>query len=395
MKKIITSFSMTLIASISVLAQTPITLTQANFAKLSTYHVLNGDSIATIQFQGSNINFDYGATPLPSAGTIDYYTAIDPFFSSQCDVFEEATHMVSGLMYNVNNYYVTNAAMLSQNAIHIPAQGYSETAVTGGANDSIIFPEQKLVLPVGREILKFPCTTGYTNTSVSRRPINFNLSVAAFGLNQTPCQNVFTITRHDTVTGYGKMRLQIVGGGASQYYPVLILKSWQTTTDSFYLAGLPAPTAITNAFGVTQGMVSSVSNRVYYYREHRAVPFALVNCGSSPFDNFLSLTFDADSLSYPLSTTSVEKNNFATVLYPNPSNGNPIHIDFVGKKVSEVNYLITDIMGKKIQAKNKILLTDNKLDFMIDATIPNGFYNITITNSLTQSIATEQFQLQR
>ena len=205
MKKTFTLFTfLMLIVCGKNFAQSALTFTQNNFGKIGTYNQNFTTSLSTVKFAGANYLLNYDTAMLTSNGALMYTTATDAFFTPHCDAYFAGTTVSKNFYYNTNFYYTTNANEYSENGIHIPAQGYSETAVTGGANDSIIFPDQKYILNQSRTIVKFPATIGYRNFSDSKRTAQFNINVAAYSLNHTPAWHVSDIYRQDTILGWGK-----------------------------------------------------------------------------------------------------------------------------------------------------------------------------------------------
>lgn len=382
-----------LLSIISLQSTSQITLTQSNFGKLNAYNYLNGMGVGAFNYNGNGLNFDWANNVLPYQGTMDYIPASDPYFTAQCDVYLEGTHSVSGLMYNVDYYYTTNANFYGENALYIPAQAYNQSATTGGANDSIIFPEQKILLSQAREIVHFPMTTGYTHTSDSRRAVNFNISVAGYGLSNAPAQNVFHTVRHDTVVGSGQMRVKSAAG-TSKYYNVLVMKSWQQTTDSFYLGGAPAPAPLLSAFGVTQGMTTNTNNRLYFFRENRAQALATVYYGGAPFDSYTAIDVDGDSLSFPNSIVDQQTNNIAYVLYPNPCRTNQIQVVLWDQTDEKLDYVMYDIRGQ-VMNSGTCLNKQGKIDLPLSAELKNGTYVLKILNRKKESLLTHTVQIDR
>lgn len=375
------------------ISRAQITLTQNNLGKLSTYNYLDGMGVPGVSYQGSNLTWDWGSVNMPAKGTWDYPTVSDPFFATQSDVFYEGSHVVSGLTYLADYYYVTNANFYGENGIHIPAQGYSQTSITGGANDSIIFPEQKYLYNQSREIIHFPMSTGYTNSTDCKRAINFNITVASYGLNNAPAQNVFHTYRNDTVVGYGKMRVKSAAG-TSKYYDVLVLKSWQYTTDSFYLGGMPAPSALLSAFGVTQGMVSNTSNRLYFFRENRAQALATVSYGSNPFTTYSGIDVDADMLDFPTTLNDQAEESGFSLVYPNPCSGNKVQYLPLNGKQSLHSYTILDMQGRLIKSGNLNASTrTHQIEFPSEAV--NGIYHIRIFDVHSNLADQQTITLQR
>ncbi|MEY2829413.1 MAG: hypothetical protein RIQ33_1271 [Bacteroidota bacterium] len=395
MKKIFTLFTVFILSMVyATFAQTPLTLTQSNFGKIGTYNQNYTSNLSTITFGSTNYVLNYDTATLLSNGALAYPTATDAFFTPHCDAYYEGTTTAKNFFYYTNFYFSTNANEYGENAIHIPAQGYSETAVTGGVNDSIIFPDQKYILNQARTVVKFPATIGYYNKSVSKREAQFNITVAAYMLNHTPAWHVNYIHREDTILGWGKMRIY-TATGPSIYYDVLSMLSVQYQIDSFFLGSRysVAPAALTNAFGVSQGQHVNDRNRIYYLRANRAQPLMLAILDSA-LTTFNGLYFDGDNITTATGVENVTDAKYSTLLFPNPANQNQINLQFIGKTISSANYTITDISGKVIAA-NTASLNNNVLQVNFDNSVINGMYFINVTDDKNNSIAAEQFSVQR
>jgi len=391
MKKLFTLFAAALFMQYSN-AQTPLTLTQSNFGKIGTYNVSTTTKLSTVTFAGTNYTLNYDTAVLTPNGTLSYPTATDAYFSSSCDAYSSGMLNAKNFGYSVDYYYSTNASSYSENGLHVLAQGYSEASVTGGANDSIIFAEQKMLFTQPRTILKFPATMGYKNSSVCRRAINFTITVAAAGLNHAPAQHVSTVYRQDTITGWGQMRIYTTTG-KSIYYPVLSMLSKQYNIDSFYLNGSPAPTSLLNAFGEKQGEHTNDNNRIYYFRANRAQPLLLVNLDSA-MTSFTNLTFDGDNITKATGVNELEAGSWSTILFPNPSKGS-FNIRFIGKHPETINYTICDFSGRLIQSGSQLKLNNNELALEMRSALPNGNYFLKITDQNNSVIATETLSLLR
>ncbi|MEN9523417.1 MAG: hypothetical protein RL065_1794 [Bacteroidota bacterium] len=395
MKKIFTLlFALVYLTVINLSAQTPLTLTQSNFGKIGTYNQNYTNGLSTITYGGTSYVLNYDTAALVSNGALAYPVATDAFFTPYCDAYYAGTTTAKNFYYYTDFYFSTNANEYGENAIHIPAQGYSETAVTGGANDSIIFPDQKYILNQARTVVKFPATIGYYNKSVSKREAQFNVTVAAYMLNHTPAWHVNYIHREDSILGWGKMRIY-TATGPSIYYDVLSMFSIQYQIDSFFLGSRysVAPAALTNAFGVTQGEHVNDRNRIYYFRANRAQPLLLATLDSA-LTTFTGLYFDADNITTATGIDDVANAKYSTLLFPNPANQNQISLQFIGKNVSSVNYTITNISGKVI-ATNSASINNNVLQVNFDNSVVNGMYFINVTDDKNNSIAAEQFSVQR
>lgn len=349
-----------------------LSLDVSNFPPIKTYRVSSTNDLGSLPFAGENMQIFLDTTATSPAGQISYEKVSDDFFKKDCDAYSVGSMNVNGLTYNINYYFSTNQNGFHENGIYIPAQAYSQGALTGNNKDSIIFEEQKYILTQPREILQFPVSAGYFNESVSRRVAKFKIHIPAYGLNYAPAQHVANVVRQDTVTGWGKMRVY-TPSGPSPAYDVLVLFSLQHQIDSFYLNGNPAPGTLLTAFGQKQGQRTNVRNRIYYYRANRSAPLLLANLNED-VTAFTSLFFDADSLQAPSLVNDVEK-NLVTTLFPNPGR-ELIQYQILGIKLDEgTSFRIVDITGKEVTPVCQLDRNPSGITADISA-LPNGLYTI-------------------
>lgn len=145
----------------------------------------------------------------------------------------------------------------------IEETSYPLTAVTGNPDDTFLFAADTFSYEGRVNDVEFPMTyqDAYESTRIERTSIA--LTVAAFGLNNTPVEGRRYYTESHTVIGYGQVIIPLEDQSASPPIEVLLVQVDQTAVDSFFVAGTVAPAALTGAFGVSQGMVSMVQRFVF------------------------------------------------------------------------------------------------------------------------------------
>ncbi|MCE3297355.1 MAG: hypothetical protein K0R65_3069 [Crocinitomicaceae bacterium] len=381
--------------SLRLSAQEAITLTSDNFPPLTTYDVIDGMGITNFPFgYPTPETWDFGTEPLVYGTTLYYPDANDPFFSASADSYSTSSRTLFGAVYGVQNYVATTADYFGEVGHKIQGATSSLTAYSGGINDVVVIPVQNQLFDEPRIILDFPATMGSMHHSDSRRITNFNVTVEAYGLDNTPGQMITHVIRHDTIVSYGQMRVYIPSVGASEYYDVLAMKSWQYELDSFYLGGSPAPPALLSAFGLSQQTVpddADVNNRLYFYRENNAAPLLLMTFGSSPFEAYTGIFIHGDNLAVA-GSEELAKDAYQVFVYPNPGNGKNTTIEFLGKDVPVVSYTITDISGKTVHEQKNVSVANNKLSLQAD--LQPGNYFVQVKDKQENVIAVEKIQVQ-
>ncbi len=391
MKKILLTF-IGFSALTSAIGQTPITLTQANYPVFTDFVQRQPASIANPTIIPNN-SWDY-STANGTASTNPYYAETDPFFTSVgIDSWTNGfVNMTPSLGYNVAWEFDNNVNGVDEAGIYVYAQAYDLAGLTGSINDSIFYPLQAYIFSSPRRILKFPCTFNDNWSSVSRREVNFVMNVPAFGLNYAPAKHIFTVTKQDTIKTWGKMRLY-TATGPSIYYDVIMNKIKQTTVDSFYLGGSPAPAALLSGFGVSQGQ-TTVSNRYIFYRENYSTPMAVFNYGTNNYTTPISVFLEAANLQTQGTGVEEAQLTHAALFFPNPTNSGLINVQFVGLNVPQVNYAVMDMQGKVVQT-GSTNMSEGSISIALNAGLANGMYHVQINDNTKGIIASEQIIVNR
>ena len=225
-----------------------------------------------------------------------YAKETDPYFvNANLPLCKKSSNQfVKGWWYDYSSKIAFPGDGIYEAGYQIPAQSFPLTKFTGKATDLLNIPEQKYILDAPKKIIEFPVTETSSWTSESRRVTNFNLTVEAFGLINVPAQQVWTVYREDKIISQGKARLYNPKG-MSRFYDVLVDQISEYAIDSFYLAGSPAPAALLNAFGATQGQKVTIDNRINFYRKGSFSYLFSIYYGANGFDGeSISLSGDSD-----------------------------------------------------------------------------------------------------
>lgn len=319
-----------------------ITLTQSN--TLFTPGDMNPIGAATTGFviptAGTNQQWNYANLSQDATYTLNYVTPSSSYFPLA--TFADtglSIPFIPGWWYLSDAYYQTNASGSNYLGYVVNTQRTGLLSLTGNSLDSCIFPEQSYTYNDPYYLMPFPATMSTAWHINARNFVNFNLTITAYGLNQTPCQKVTNTVRLDTVVGWGKMRVP-TASGPSLAYDVLMVKRAVVQTDSFYLAGAPAPAPLLSAFGVTQGQVT-VTNRYMFWRENARYALMMINFGSSNFTTPSGIFYDGDA-EYDINLGVGEHNQeIALEIFPNPSSE---LLNIIGAK-AEFEYKIFNSAG--------------------------------------------------
>ncbi len=393
MKKLFTLLALLPVAS-TVFGQITITATDMpvpsaayNLRDITTSAVAN----PTV---GASATWDYSAYA-GTATTNSFTVETDTFFTTAgVDLYYMSfKSLISGLSYNYNSELDFNSSNVKESGISIAAQGYSLTAMTGGASDSLTIPAQKTILSTAKEIIHFPFTAGTNWSSVSHRSTTFYLTVASAFMSHTPAEHRYDIHRTDSIVGWGKMRVYTTSGPSIQY-DVLMDKSAQYAVDSFYLSGSPASATVLTFFGVTQGQVTDTAYRYNFYRKTSFNYLMTFSYGSdASYSTPVAKYMHSDNITPAnVGVNNVNEAAFSTVLFPNPANSSEVNLLINGKDVTGGQYFVTDMSGKTVQA-GAIEMKAGAVHVTLGDNIANGNYLLSVTNSENAKIVTEQFSV--
>ena len=174
-------------------------------------------------------------------------------------VIKGATHKHRG------DYTIQGYDFRTFEYVRVDADGYSTVGraqfdtshslilVTGNANDIMHFPDYDQEYTHPRTMMKFPFAYEDEWSGMDIQVTKFDITVAAFGLNQVPGEIVRRRYQKREVVGYGELTIPDGEGGKSLPINVLLVNTRDSIIDSVFLAGQPAPTALLDAFKFTQG----------------------------------------------------------------------------------------------------------------------------------------------
>ncbi len=387
MKKLFTLLSM--IATAAGTYGQAITITAADVpvptASFTLYDISTGAIASPPVATATTWDYSTYSGPLTS---LSYTAETDPLFIAAGTDIETSglkKHLNATMVYYYSSKIDMNTTGVHENGISMDEQLYDISAVTGTMGDSLNIPAQKYVLPAPRTLMKFPMTAGSEWHASSRRVTSFSLTVASAGLSDAPCEHAYTDYRKDTIVGWGKMRVY-TATGASAPIDVLMDKSIEYSTDSFYIGGSPAPAALLSAFGMAQGQQTDARYRYIFQQKGSLIYLAAFL--------FTDNTFTTANILYvckDLVTTSASQltGRYSTVLFPNPSAGSEINLLISGADVPAERYVVTDMLGRTI-ATGAPAQQQGALKMTFDNKLPAGQYLLTVTGG-GETIATEQF----
>jgi len=340
-----------------VQAQEPITLTFQNFRTPPNadyfYQGANTAGVA-IPAHGANKVWDYSNLTKKNANSDSrsYVPASYPAYPNALRQFDNF-FILAGIPIAQTNIEDNDENSYHGLGTHFERQAFPLQSITGNATDSLIIVKQNVHEP-HQIFQKYPVTylASWRSHSISRT--DFQLSIAAFGLDHTPGQFVQHTYDKRKVVGWGKVRIP-TSSGPCKYIKALLEKLSVLKVDSVYLAGAPAPDALLDAFGVTQG---ETVNSFYEYRFYRkGIDAYLINFFMNPtFTTITGLNYDTKYVNLDwdddiISSTNESEVNLADVtvkVFPNPS-PNEFTLNLSGKYAAQASVSVFDLSGKQLQ----------------------------------------------
>ena len=375
--------------SLTMTAQ--ITIRRADFAVTSSPTTLDSSRYkaltrlgAVVPTFGNNQTWDY--TGLKDSTTnvfTDYYIPVAAFGATPT-VYSTAT-----LAYNYNSVFqvfqypsrayerIDSAGYVEMGSITNGAK-FSITAISGGATDTIYFPAGTYAYSPPHSFVKFPITANSAWNATSKVPVDFQLSVAAFGLNKTPGQKVTTIVTQDTVVGWGTLKLKNPAGGAASSFAVLLGRNNETYIDSFFVGGSPAPAQLLGAFGLVQGSRTVYATQYSFRGIGFSQPAMELFVNNSGAISYISRAVNA-VLGLPTSNRDVTDIAVATKVYPNPAHTEGVSFEFNKTTNAQWNVMVYNATGQIISINpinGQIGTTTQRV--ALDRNLPTGtyFYNL-------------------
>jgi hypothetical protein len=256
-------------------------ITQANFPRqaefVDTVHLASSVNVPS---EGPNQFWDYSGVVTANILHNYFLDAASDTVVAGATSMQAVTFTFQGLAFEGYNYTMMDAQGWWDFGRQTFDSTHSLTFISGGANDEITFTAYSEVYVGKINSLKFPVT--YNDSWVESRleTLPFTLTVAAFGLNNTPCHRLREFGHTRTVVGHGHMLIPDDQGMPSDSIEVLQIRVDQVYLDSFFLNGAPAPKALLDAFQLVQGNTFTNSYYVFYTPGYGA-PVANINTQGS------------------------------------------------------------------------------------------------------------------
>jgi hypothetical protein len=259
-------------------AQMPITLQAADYIQPlgddSVDYPASNTPFAILATPASNASWNFVSTPYTNnVFFVNRMAPATPNPYAGSSFYTNRFFQFGGLEYQIERYNtLSNASLTTPGETILFRQALPLGSFTTNPGDSLVFPVQTIPYTTPERTLTFPTTYSSGWSTVSNSTTSFNLTVAAFGINNTPGQRRSQRSRVDSVMGWGNITLRgISNTGATAPQKVLQVRSYLIVRDSFFLNGQPAPPTLLGAFGLQQGQLDTTT-RVFLYRTGETTP---------------------------------------------------------------------------------------------------------------------------
>jgi hypothetical protein len=252
--------------------------------------------------EGMGLVWDYSNLNLDEVSISNFIEVSTPDFPEASMGLRINRGIVGGIAQQGNTlYYSLDANKFIQvgelnDPLKVPM-----ALLTGGVNDTLNILPGIQTFSEPKTIMQFPLNFGDKWQSNNTLSLDFLISVAAFGLQNTPSGQTIRDELTDEVVGYGTMILPNPVGEGTVSLGVLMVKRTRISTYNYTLAGMPAPQLMLDILGLEQDFEEEVNTYLFYAKgiPRSAVIFEVFTPGvvtlvsvAEDIANIMTSTFD-------------------------------------------------------------------------------------------------------
>lgn len=362
-------------------SQAQITLERADYT-LQLDSLIKGWRISTtgldLPEEGAGVTWDFSGQAVLGASNYTKHTANEPNLPQANIVDFDSQSALNGLAQVPTAYF----EVLDDDGYSVIGRSTSEVKLpsgplTGNAGDTITFVESFNIYQEPLYYTKFPMNYGDHWTSNLSLNTDFEITVAAFGLNKTPASQVTDSEHVDTVAGWGTLILPHPDGTGSVSVEALMIKGTRTQTSHYFLAGAPAPQVMLDVLGLTQGNVSQSGDYAFFAKGFTR---SVLNIQIDGNGNYTSATIADEIRDIASSINNQGANQIETQVFPNPSNGD-FRLRFVKPDNRTWTLEVFNIMGQRIHHQAIAEHTGEVNTLVKLETSSKGFFHFTLRNA--------------
>lgn len=313
-------FTICALLLVSVLLKAQITIERSDITLEPGDHVVSwslDEKDAFVPEHGENKVWDYSNLILEDSASLEFKETSSTDFPDANIVIRATISGLSGLATIPTDYFYSldGDGYLNHGEEYEPYT-VSLQPITGVATDSLTFLESKQVYNDPKIIFNFPLNYGDQWSTDNTLSFDFLISIAGFGLQDTPSGQTIREEVTDSVVGHGTLILPNPNGSGSVSMECLLTKRTILSTYNYFLGGQPAPQVMLDALGLTQGSVSIVTNYMFYAK---GLPRAAATMGFFGDESvgFMNISDDIKDLTTSTADRTVEM--LAVKAFPNPA----------------------------------------------------------------------------
>lgn len=267
---------------------------------------------------------------------------------------------------------------------------HSITAISGGANDVLNFPDQVDAYNGRLNFVDFPVNFNNTWSQSYVAQVQFNLTVQGFGLNNTPGIAQTTVSQTRTVVGEGTLVIPDANGNPSGSLDVLLIKvEDRMEVDSFFLGGQLAPAPLLSAFGLTQGAVEEFDDFYVFYTPN--FPTTVLNINLNSSGQISSVYYKPQAAE--LATSIGDELSFNAVrTYPNPiAAGDVMNIELLDQPSAATVELI-DLAGRQVFSSS-ISTNAGTARVALPSELVSGMYTMVVRGANAEKLSVSKLMV--
>ncbi len=263
-------------------------------------------------------------------------------------------------------------------------------AVTGVPTDSLNFLETLDIYEEELPICQFPMHYGDVLPTINFTVSNdFLVTAQGFGLDHAPAQSKFYSSYEISISGWGTLRVNDPTTGEPVELEVLLQEVLESETDSFFLAGMPAPPTLLGAFGLVQDAKSQ--EKCYEFWAKGLNSPALIIFEFS--DGTRTARVNPEVGGFISSTRKVAREYLPVAVSPNPANGH-FQLQFEKTEASPWVFECSNLLGQTIQQEVIDLPAGTVNVPVVTASGQTGLHAFVLKNAKGVVVASGKIMLQ-
>lgn len=364
MKKI---FTIACLAILPAISQAQITINQTTFSfwtpGVDTVKKTMG--VAPAQATGGSQQWDFSGTTYTADTNIIHVGTNSSFYTSiRYAVGDFVLDAQATSAIDANSYKWTGEEVVTRQAYPLIGPGSMPT-------DSVVFPVQTGTYTSARPVINFPATQNSVWTSSYVVPTQFELTYQAGFYNQAPGYRNSTVTNHDTVTGWGTMRVVRYDGTISDWMDVIQVRSHRRQVDTFYASGVLIPDLLL-AFVGTKQQDTTDAYHIRYYRIGEVTPLAELRYTDETYNMLDQTLVHTDNLPAGATAVSTVASKEGVRIYPNPVTNRELTIA-VNDAKGNWNYQLINTVGQTVSGNN-LSVSNGTAKLHLGKALPVGTY---------------------